>query len=89
MTQETDATGKALRRHTFTQLERTHFRYTRPADLWEKWMGASAHREIKRSACASVARLDYYGVFVSGARISPGACATVPSCFPVLVCGPF
>jgi hypothetical protein len=73
-------TGQTLRRHTFMQLERTHFRHTRPPQFWDLWVKASdyalegetgaigdvfryAYREIKRSACASVLRLEYYGVF--------------------------
>jgi hypothetical protein len=34
------SSGATLRRSTFMQLERTHFRHTRPAEFWE--MGANA-----------------------------------------------
>lgn len=72
--------GETVRRQTFVQLERTHFRHTQPAAFWEMWIKASdyaskghtgsvgdvfhyAYRRIERSACASVLRLEYYGVF--------------------------
>ena len=74
-------TGRQVRRSTFMQLERLHFRHTRPTEFWKHWVGASDYamaagktgavgdvfrwhyREVRRSALASVVRLEYYGVF--------------------------
>ena len=95
-------TGKTLWRSTFVQLERTHFRHTRPPEFWEMWIKASdyvlkgetgsvgdvfryAYRQIKRSACASVVRLEYYGVFSWVALVyRPEFAPTAAGGFPIL-----